>query len=239
MEIVIVSFVAGVLTILAPCILPLLPIVVGGAIASDERDWRRPIIVAGSLVISVIAFTLLLKASTVLLGVPQFIWQIVAGALVMFLGLIFLFPNIWSPVGSRLNIASGKLLGKAGQQQGVGGAILTGAALGPVFNSCSPTYAFILAAVLPSSTAVGLSSIAAYALGLGAMLLLVGLLGQRLIARLGWATKPNGWFKRALGIIFIIIGIFVATSLDRELQAILVGQGWYDALSDFERSLLE
>jgi cytochrome c-type biogenesis protein len=239
MELIIVSFVAGILTVLAPCILPLLPIIVGGSLVDDEKDWKRPFIIAASLGVSVIAFTLLLKASSAFLGVPHYVWQIIAGSLVIILGLIMLFPRLWEPLGGRLNIGSGKLLGKAGQKTGFGGAVLTGAALGPVFNSCSPTYAFILAAVLPSSIGVGLSSIVAYAVGLALMLLLIALLGQRIIAKLRWATNPNGWFKRVVGILFILVGLFVASGLDRALQTFLVEQGFYDAISEFERSLLK
>ena len=239
MDLVIISFVAGILTVLAPCILPLLPIVIGGSVVEDERDWRRPFIIAVSLGVSVIAFTLLLKVSTAFLGIPQYVWQVIAGGLVVILGLVMLFPKLWEPLGAKLNIGSGKLLGKAGQKQGFGGAVLTGAALGPVFNSCSPTYAFILAAVLPSSVAVGLSSITAYAVGLSLMLLLIALLGQRLIAKLRWATNPNGWFKRIIGVLFVLVGLFVMSGLDRTLQTFLVEQGFYDAISEFERSLLK
>lgn len=239
MEVVVVSFVAGVLTVLAPCILPLLPVVIGGTLAGEAKDWRRPMLIATSLGASVIIFTLILKASTTLLGVPTYVWQIIAGGLVILLGLTLLFPRLWEPLGARLNIGSGRLLGRAARQKGAGGAILTGAALGPVFNSCSPTYAFILAAVLPSSFGIGLTSIVAYAVGLAVMLLLIALLGQRLIARVGWATNPQGWLKRTVGFIFILVGLFVMFGFDRELQTYLVEQGWYDAVSGFERSLLK
>lgn len=239
MEVVVVAFVAGVLTVLAPCILPLLPIVIGGSVVGDQKDWKRPFVIAASLGLSVIAFTLLLKASTAFLGLPQYIWQFISGGLVILLGFALLFPKFWEPLGARLNISSGKLLGKAGQKQGLDGAALTGAALGPVFNSCSPTYAFVLAAVLPTSFGVGLSAIVAYALGLSLMILLIALLGQRIISKLGWAVNPNGWFRKTLGVIFILVGLFVISGLDRVVQTYLVEQGFYDAISEFERSLLK
>lgn len=238
MELIVVAFVAGALTVLAPCILPLLPIVIGGSVAGGEQSWKRPFVIAVSLGVSVILFTLLLKATTLFLGVPQLVWQVLAGGLIVLLGLTLLVPRSWEFLGVKLTISSGKLLGKAGQKQGLGGAVLAGAALGPVFNSCSPTYAFILAAVLPSSFAVGLSAIAAYTLGLSLMLLLVALLGQRLIAKLGWAANPNGWFRKGLGVIFIAIGLFVLTGLDKIVQTYLVERGLYDAISAFERNLL-
>lgn len=238
MELIVIAFVAGVLTVLAPCILPLLPVVIGGSVVDGEKNWKRPFIIAASLGFSVILFTLLLKATTALLGVPQIVWQLIAGGLVVLLGLTFISPKLWSKFGNKLDIQSNKFLGKAGQKQGTVGAIVTGAALGPVFNSCSPTYAFVLAAVLPASFGVGLGAIATYALGLSLMLLLIGLLGQRLIAKLGWAVNPNGWFRKTLGVMFITVGLFVLFGLDRIVQTYLVDQGFYDAISEFERNLL-
>lgn len=239
MELIIVAFVAGVLTVLAPCILPLLPVVIGGSVVGDQRDWKRPFVIAVSLGVSVIVFTLVLKASTVFLGVPQAVWQFISGGLVILLGLVLFFPGLWTPLGNRLDIHSNKLLGKAGQKSGMGGAVLTGAALGPVFNSCSPTYAFILAAVLPASLGIGLGAIVAYALGLSMTLLLIGLLGQRIIAKLGWAVNPNGWFRKMLGLVFIMVGLFILLGFDRIVQTYLVKQGFYDAISEFERDLLQ
>ncbi|MGH7196336.1 MAG: cytochrome c biogenesis CcdA family protein [Candidatus Saccharimonadales bacterium] len=238
MELLIFSFLAGALTVLAPCILPLLPIVVGGAAVSEERNWRKPFVITGSLAVSVVAFTLLLKASTALLGIPAYVWQIVSGVIIVLLGLAFLIPGIWERIGARLNLTSSKLLGQAGRKKGLGGEILTGAALGPVFSSCSPTYAFVVASILPASFAVGLGYLAAYAIGLSLVLLLIAILGQQLVTKLQWAANPKGWFRRALGIIFIAVGIFVATGLDKQVQAYLVEQGIYDPISQFEQSLL-
>ena len=68
------ALLAGVLTTLAPCVLPLLPVVVGGSVVGvpgatgPSRDVRRALVITAGLVGSVLAFTLLLRASTVLLG---------------------------------------------------------------------------------------------------------------------------------------------------------------------------
>ncbi|MDQ3065153.1 MAG: cytochrome C biogenesis protein, partial [bacterium] len=89
MALLILSFVAGVLTVAAPCVLPLLPVIIGGALLesdkdkADDRQWLRPLVIAISLAASVITFTLLIKATTALLGVPQIVWQIVSGTIVL------------------------------------------------------------------------------------------------------------------------------------------------------------
>jgi cytochrome c-type biogenesis protein len=237
MELLILSFVAGVLTVLAPCILPLLPIIVGGSLDGGHA-WRKPLLVTGSLALSIIFFTLALKATSSLLGVPIFVWEMISGSVIILLGVTMVWPGLWERTGASLNIASNQLLGASGRTKGWLGDILTGAALGPVFNSCSPTYALIVATVLPASFGVGLGYLFAYALGLSTVLLLVSLLGQKLVAKLQWASNPKGWFKRSLGVLFIIVGILVATGLQKQIETYLVEQGWYDPFSSFERSLM-
>ncbi len=113
-----------------------------------------------------------------------------------------------------------------------------GAALGPVFSSCSPTYALIIATVLPVSFGEGIAYLAAYVIGLSAILLLIGLLGQQFVAKLGWASNPRGWFKRIIGALFIVVGCAVLLGLDKELQALIINNGLYDPIDTFERNLL-
>ncbi|HKX24415.1 MAG TPA: cytochrome c biogenesis protein CcdA [Candidatus Saccharimonadales bacterium] len=238
MELLVVSFVAGVLTVLAPCILPLLPVIVGGSALAGQKDWRRPVIITASLAVSVIIFTLLLKASTSLLMIPPYVWQLISGGIVLLFGLSLLFETAWAKVAVKFNLGSNKLLGKAAQQQGWLGAVLVGMALGPVFSSCSPTYALIVAGVLPASFGEGLTYLIAYAVGLSAVLLLVGLLGQQAVHKLGWASNPHGWFKRTLAIVFILVGLGVIFGIDKAIQTFVVQNGWYDPISTFENQFL-
>lgn len=238
MELLIISFVAGVLTVLAPCILPLLPVVIGGSINRSQTDWRRPVVITASLAVSVVIFTLLLKASTSLLMIPPYVWQIISGGIIVGFGLSLLFETLWAALAAHFNASSNKLLGKAVSHKGWGGAVLVGLALGPVFSSCSPTYALIVAGVLPASFGEGLLYLTAYAIGLSAILLVIGLLGQQAVAKLGWASNPHGTFKRTLAIIFIVVGLAIIFGIDKTIQAYIVENGWYDPLSRFEESFL-
>ncbi len=236
------SLVAGVLTVAAPCVLPLLPVIVGGAMVKggDERRARwRPYVIAASLAISVVVFTLLLKATTALLGVPPQVWQIVSGVIIILLGVDLVFPALWDRLSSalRLQSRSGEFLDRSVSRQSFLGDILTGAALGPVFSSCSPTYALILVTVLPVSFAEGLLYVVAYAVGLAAMLLLVALLGRGLVRRLGWLAKPDGWFRRTIGIIFVLVGIAIIVGFDKQLQTWILDAGWYDPIAGLEELL--
>lgn len=246
MALLILSFIAGVLTVAAPCILPLLPVIIGGSLLEaskdkPERQWLRPLVIASSLAVSVITFTLLIKTTTALLGVPQLVWQIISGAIVLLLGWYYLWPHGWEMASVKTGFfnQSNAALGKAYQKKGLTGALLIGAALGPVFSSCSPTYALIVATVLPASFAQGFLFLVAYALGMSATLLLIAYLGQAFVAKLRWLSNPNGWFKRVVGILFIIIGLMVIFGLDKKLQAYVLEQGWYDPISNLERRFTE
>ncbi len=235
----VLALAAGVLTVAAPCVLPLLPVVVGGAIVGDGEQRRarwRPFVIAASLALSVVAFTLLLKATTALLGVPPQAWQVISGVIVILLGVDLLVPSLWErlSVAIGLQARTGAMLDRSVSRQSVTGDILTGAALGPVFSSCSPTYAFIVAAVLPVSFAEGLLYVVAYAVGLAGMLLLIALLGRALVRRLGWLADPRGWFRRTVGAIFVIVGIAVITGFDKQLQTWILDAGLYAPIAHLE-----
>lgn len=240
MEYLPLSLLSGVLTILSPCVLPLLPVIVGGVLTNQHKS--RPWIITGSLVISIVVFTLVLKASTVFIQVDPWVWTAISGGLVIAFGIVNLFPTLWERLSLKLNLSgrSDALLHTSAQKQSWFGSVLVGMSLGPVFSSCSPTYAIILATVLPQNFFVGLINLTVYAAGLSAMLLLVALFGQRLVKKLRWAANPQGWFRKVLGIVFIIVGLTIITGYEKKFEAYLLEKGWFNAtilefnfLSDF------
>jgi thiol-disulfide isomerase/thioredoxin len=136
-----------------------------------------------------------------------------------------------------LEQASQKSLESSGERTGVLGAILTGAALGPVFSSCSPTYSLILATVLPQSFAVGLTYLIVYGIGLGVVLLGISIFGQRLVKRLKWAANPNGLFKKFLGVLFILVGLAIITGIDKRIEQGILDIGFFDVTKLEQRIL--
>ncbi|HEX7259498.1 MAG TPA: cytochrome c biogenesis protein CcdA, partial [Candidatus Saccharimonadia bacterium] len=133
MTLFVISFLAGALTVLAPCILPLLPVIVGGSLANaDERKWFRPLVITSSLAVSIVLFTLLLKAATALLGVPVWVWSAISGVIVVLFGISLLFPNLWVRlmVATKFNLRSDALLTKSYAKKGLMQDVLIGASLG-------------------------------------------------------------------------------------------------------------
>lgn len=246
MALLILSFIAGVLTVAAPCILPLLPVIIGGSLVEAEKDkperqWLRPLVIAASLAVSVVTFTLLIKATTALLGVPQSVWQIISGSIVILLGVNFLWPLFWDKFSAKIGLfgSSNSALSRAYKRKGWFGPVLIGVALGPVFSSCSPTYALIVASVLPVSFAQGFIYLTAYAVGMSATLLAIAYLGQAFVSKLKWLSDPGGWFRRVVGILFIVVGLTVVSGADKKFQAYVLERGWYDPISNIEERLTE
>ncbi len=242
-----VSFVAGVLTIAAPCVLPVLPVIVGGSLVRSstdakvaDRQWFRPIVITSGLVVSVIAFTLLLQATTALLGVPRIVWQVLAGGVLVGFGLTLLFPHAWERIMTRTGLQgrANSVMDRTYRRGGLVGDFLLGAALGPVFSSCSPTYALIVAAVLPASFGEGLLYLVAYSLGLAGTLLIVAFVGQAAARKLGWLSRPGGVLRRVVGVLLVLVGVAIILGLDRSLQAWILAQGWYDGIAGFEEGLV-
>ena len=220
MTLLFIAFVAGLLTVLSPCVLPLLPVIVGGSLAGGT-SYRRAITVTIALGVSVFLFTFLLKVSTAFITVPPSVWNWVSGGILFVVGVFFIFPNLWDliPGAARANRESSQLMSKGFMRQNFWGDVLVGAALGPVFTTCSPTYFVVLATVLPASLALGITDILAYILGLCLSLLLISFAGQRLLTRLDVAADGKGWVKRAIGILFLLIGGLVVTNTLATVEA--------------------
>lgn len=215
------TFIAGMLTVLAPCVLALLPIIIGGSVSGDVKDKKRPLIITASLAVSLLTFTLLLKVTSLLINIPPRSISYVSGGIIVILGALTLFPSLYARVIARLGIEQRAQTtlskGYADKRQYVG-PIIIGASLGPVFSSCSPVYAYILATILPVNFAQAMVYIVSYILGLSVVLLLIGYYGQRFVSKIRFASNSKGWFQRAIATLFIITGLLIITGYDKRLQ---------------------
>lgn len=86
------SLIAGVISILAPCTVSMLPILL--ARSADGKRSRSPFLVIGGLLASIFILSIILKASTALIGTPQEVWQIISGGIIIVLGIFTLFPGL-------------------------------------------------------------------------------------------------------------------------------------------------
>lgn len=231
---------AGVLTVLAPCILPLLPVVIGASESGDRKISKRALVVISSLSVSVIVFTLLLKATTLLIDIPQVFWNWFSGIIIILVGVAILFPSFWAkiPYVNKLSLLSNKAVGTGYQKKSYTGDMLIGLALGPVFTTCSPTYLFIIATVLPAAFFTGFVYLLGFTVGLALALLLIAYFGQSIVNLLTNRLDSAGRVKKVFGVLIIVVGLAILTGFDKKVETFILDSG-YGATIQFENSLLE
>src|SRR5579859_4257181 len=83
------AFLAGIVTILSPCILPILPIVLSGV----SGDKKRPYGIILGFILSFTVFTLFLATLVRLTGIPTNALRIIAGIILLIFGLSLLLPQ--------------------------------------------------------------------------------------------------------------------------------------------------
>src|SRR6201984_1778723 len=168
------AFIAGVLTTLSPCVLPILPIILGAA--ASERKYG-PAALAAGLAISFVAIGLFVATIGFSLGLTAELFRQIAAALMIMVGAVLLLPNLQA----RLAIASGPIANwtdrRFGGQRGSGfaGQFSVGLILGAVWSPCvGPTLG---AASLLAAQGRRLPHVAAsmFVFGRGAALPLLGI----------------------------------------------------------------
>ena len=235
-----ISILAGIFTVLAPCILPLLPVVIGASEEGTRGISKRAFIVIGALSVSVVVFTLLLKATTIFINIPQSFWAIFSGLVIILVGVAIVSPSFWAkiPYINKLSIISNKAVGTGYQKKSYKGDILIGLALGPVFTTCSPTYLFIIATVLPATFFVGFIYLLGFTLGLAASLLLIAYFGQQIVNKITAHMETTGTIKKIFGVLIILVGIAVLTGYDKKIETLILDSG-YGATIQLENNLIE
>jgi cytochrome c-type biogenesis protein len=220
------AFVAGVLSILSPCVLPILPIVLGAA--ASEHRWG-PAALAMGLAVSFVAIGLFVATVGYSIGLDTELFRNVAAALTIVVGVILLVPRFQERLalaGAPLATWSDRHFG-ASRHSGLSGQILAGVLLGAVWSPCvGPTLG---AASILAARGRDLGEVAAtmLAFGLGAAIPLaaLGLLSREALLR--WRTYliSGGMHARMLfAIALVAIGIMVLTGLDKSIETFAVNE---------------
>ncbi len=206
-----VGFLAGLVTALSPCVLPVLPIVLAGG-ASGRRPFR---IVVG-LVASFTVFTLGAAWLLDLLGLPQDFLRNLAIALLLVVAAALLIPLVGDTLARPLARLARRPAGE------LGGGLMLGASLGLVFVPCAgPVLAAVT--VLSATHRVGFDAIVltlSYAVGLALPLLAIATAGRGAAARL---RSHAVWVRRVSGVTIAAAAVAIALGADRRLQTFIPG----------------
>jgi len=218
------AFLAGLLSILSPCVLPLIPIVVGAA--TGEHRYG-PAALAAGLALSFVTIGLFVATVGFSLGLDQDIFRAVAAVLLIAIGGALLVPRLQmqiaaaaGPIGNWAQLQTGDMQGR-----GLGKQFAVGVLLGAVWSPCvGPTLG---AASLLAARAENLGDVALtmFAFGIGAALplLLIGVMSREALARWrGRMLAAGSGGKAVMGAILVVTGVLILTGLDKRLEAFLV-----------------
>jgi ABC-type transport system involved in Fe-S cluster assembly fused permease/ATPase subunit len=96
--------------------------------------------------------------------------------------------------------------------------------LWPIFNTCSPTYAILVANILPVNFAWWVINILVYVIWLVLVLAAVAYGWRAIIKKLKRAADPNGRFKKIIAWLLIVIGVAILMKRDKAVETRLYDQ---------------
>lgn len=216
------AFTSGLITIFAPCIWPILPIVLS---AGTQAGHRRPLGITLGLMVSFSSATLALSFLVRNLGLNAEVLRWLAVATIIGLGMVLLIPAL----GARLEAWVSRLQGKLNVStkttgSGWWGGFVTGLALGLIWTPCAgPILATII--TLASTQTVTLAVVfltIAYSVGVAVPLFIITFAGQAVMRRVKTFNRYTGKIQQVFGGVMILTAILIATGYDRTLQTKLL-----------------
>ncbi|MFC5507010.1 cytochrome c biogenesis CcdA family protein [Bosea massiliensis] len=218
------ALIAGILSILSPCVLPLLPIVLGTAVSEHRYG---PVALAAGLALSFTAIGLFVATIGFAIGLDTGVFRMAAAVMLVLLGLVLMLPVLHA----RVAAAGGPLSNWTEQRfggfspNGLRGQFGVGLLLGAVWSPCvGPTLgaASVLAAQGENLGAVALTMLA-FGVGAGLPLIALGMLSRsRLMSLRNRMMSAGQGFKTALGGFLVAVGILILSGWDKTLEAALV-----------------
>lgn len=218
------AFVAGVLTVLSPCVLPLLPLVFGSASGAHRFG---PLALAAGLALSFTAIGLFVATVGFAIGLDADLFRMLSAVMLAAIGIVL----ISAALQERLALAAGPLSdwlnarfgGPAGE--GLAGQFGLGCLLGAVWSPCTgPTLgaASVLAAQGRDLPQVALTMLV-FGIGAGVPLLALGSLSRQLMVRLrGSLGSAGSGLKKAMGVVLLAVGLLILSGHDKIIEAALV-----------------
>ena len=232
------AFVAGVLTILAPCTLPVVPLVLG---ASAMGGRRRTLGILVGFSLTFVAAAVLLASALAAAGLTTDRLRVASAIVLGMVGLTLAVGRVGAWVERRLAPVAGFGARLAGRRPGDGllGGLALGGAIGLVWAPCvGPIMAGVIAVAATRGPSVETVLIAlAYVAGAAVPVALISGWGRRASAALEGAVR-RGRLRRGFGVAMLVTALLVTTGLDLTVEngvAGLLPAGWSGALVAIEQ----
>lgn len=228
------SFLAGVLSTLSPCVLPLVPILMGSA-ASTHRFGSFALVVGLMLSFTLIGVGLGSLGGSV--GLEQDTLRVVGGGLLLVFGAVLMSSALQEAVSgaiSRLGVGQGLL--SRFNLNGLHGQFLLGLLLGVVWSPCvGPTLGVAITLASQGQALLEVTSVMLmFSFGAGLPLIAIGMLSRQALGKWrGRMMEAGQKAKKVLGAALLLIGILALSGADKSLEkwAVNVMPDWLVALT--------
>ena len=218
------ALLAGILSTLSPCVLPLLPIIL---VTATSEHRLGPVALASGLALSFVIIGMFVATIGYGIGFDASFFRIIAATMLIGIGVILLVPQLQTQVAAAAAPISGWTEDRFGgiETGGLSGQFALGLLLGAVWSPCvGPTLgaASVLAAQGENLWQVAFVMLA-FGVGAALPLLLLGLLSRETLVRWrGRLLEAGKSGKVVLGGLLIVIGLLIVSGLDKRLEAVLV-----------------
>ena len=209
------ALLAGVATIASPCVLPILPILLGTAVSQTSRS--RPLFIVLGFVVTFAAFGMLLGVVSSELDLAHDALRVFALVMLGLSGLMQLWPAPYKWLMARLD---GPLqrLGASGANAGSGalGGLVLGVSLGAVWTPCAgPVLASILSLVAKAQDpAWSAALLLMYALGAGVPMLAIAYGGQFMRSQVRQLARYTGRLQQVFGLLVLLTAVAIYLQYD-------------------------
>ena len=222
MVLLLFAFLGGLVTILSPCILPLLPIVLSSGVTGGKK---KPLGVVTGFVVSFSFFTVFLSLIVKLTGLNADGLRNTAALAILLFGLVLVVPTLnvwWERLTSRL--ASRQARGKQAQGDGFLSGLMVGVSLGLVWAPCvGPILASVI--TLAASGDVRVTTIPivlAYSLGTAIPMLLIVKGSRKVIEVIPKLQQNLGKIQKGFGVLMVLTAIAIYFGFDRSFQVFIL-----------------
>ena len=217
------AFLAGVVTILSPCILPILPIILSSTIGDQNTGRLRPFGVVTGFVLSFTLFTLFLSTIVRLSGVPADTLRLVSVLVIAGFGASLLIPQ-FQVLLERLFSKLAGLMPNGQNRTGFGGGLLIGFSVGLLWTPCvGPILASVISLAITGTVTFDAFLITlAYSLGTAIPMFLIMLGGQNALRRVPWLLSNLGNIQKLFGVLMILTAIGIFFNVDRRFQTYIL-----------------
>jgi len=226
-----IAFVGGFLTIAAPCILAVLPIIVGSTVGQQSK--LRPFFIVLGLTVSFTAFGVIFQYVTNLFGLSNNSLRNIALVFLGVFGLALIFPQIFEKILFHIQNFFNKLVPpkpsilptEAQKKKGLLNGFFVGASLGLVWVPCAGP---ILGAILTIAATQGdigkvILLMLAYSLGAGLPMLLIAYGGNLIVSRLKFLKQKGAIIQQISGVVLLFGVVLIAFGLDTQISTSLAG----------------